>query len=128
MYVHQSNFRCADMSDGDIFYEFVQAHLIPQLMPFNGINPHSVVVMDNCSIHHCAEVVTTLRDVGVLVHFLPPYSLDFNLIEQVFSKVKMNLRSAEAGMDTETAVLASFATISADDCRGWNKRKSQYAI
>ena len=38
--------------NGDIFYDFVQKYLLPQLLPFNGVNPHSVVVMDNCSIHH----------------------------------------------------------------------------
>ena len=42
-----------ETSNGDIFYDFVQTHLIPHFLPFNGINPHSVVVLDNCSIHHC---------------------------------------------------------------------------
>ena len=31
--------------------------------------------------------------------------------------MKMQLKSTEAGMDTETALLASFATTTADDCR-----------
>ena len=69
-------------SNGDTFYDFVQTHLIPHVMPFNGTNPHSVVVLDNCSIHYCEEVVATLRDVGTLVHFLPPYSPDYNPIEE----------------------------------------------
>lgn len=56
-----------DTSDGDTFYDFVQSHLIPHLMPYNGVNPHSVVILDNCSIYHCSEVVTSLKDVGVLV-------------------------------------------------------------
>ena len=29
-----------ETSDGDTFYDFVQTHLIPHLMPFNGVNPH----------------------------------------------------------------------------------------
>ena len=42
-------------SEGDTFYTFVHTHLQPQLMPYNGINSHSVVIMDNCSIHHCTR-------------------------------------------------------------------------
>jgi hypothetical protein len=29
--------------NGDRFYDYVQKHLLPHLMPFNGVNPHSVV-------------------------------------------------------------------------------------
>ena len=36
--------------NGEVFYNFVQTHLLPHLLPYNGINPHSVVVLDNCSI------------------------------------------------------------------------------
>ena len=116
-------------SDGDIFYDFIQTCLIPHLMPFNGINPHSVVILDNCSIHHCAEVVSTLRDIGVLVHFLPPYSPDLNPIEQAFSKVKSQLKTIdpEEELDMETALLASFAAITAEDCRGWISHPGIYS-
>jgi len=39
-------------------------------MPFNGVNPHSVVILDNCATctHHVTEVTAILRDIGVLVH------------------------------------------------------------
>ena len=81
-------------------------------MPFNGTNPHSVVVVDNCSIHHCDEVLTTLRDIGVIVHFLRPYSPDFNPIEEVFSEVKTQLRAlCSQSLEVKEAVLASFCTI-----------------
>ena len=33
--------------DGDQFYLCVQQYLLPHLMPFDGKNPHSVVIMDN---------------------------------------------------------------------------------
>ena len=33
-----------------------------------------------------------LEQVGVLVHYLPPYSPDFNPIEEAFSKVKHQLQ------------------------------------
>ena len=82
-------------ADGDTFYEFVQTHLLPHLMPFNGINPHSVVILDNCAIHHIAEIEKMIQEIGALVHFLPPYSPDFNPIEETFSKVKTKLKSVE---------------------------------
>ena len=34
--------------DGDIFEDFVATCLLPQLMPLNGVNTHSIVIMDNC--------------------------------------------------------------------------------
>ena len=45
-------------TNGEVFYEFIEKYLLPQLQPFNGINNHSVVVMDNCSIHHIPEIVS----------------------------------------------------------------------
>ena len=42
---------------GDVFYRFVQSSLLPHLMPFNGTNPNSIVILDNCSIHHLDDVV-----------------------------------------------------------------------
>ena len=42
-------------TDGEVFYNFINKNLLPHLQPFNGINQHSVVVMDNCSIHHIPD-------------------------------------------------------------------------
>ena len=66
--------------DGDKFYDFVLKHLLPQLMPFNGVNAHSIVVLDNCSIHTSyimwkVSLPSMIEEVGALVHFLPPYSI-----------------------------------------------------
>ena len=57
-------------------------------MLFNGVNPHSIVILDNASIHHVQGIVEMINEVGALVLFLPPYSPDFNPIEEVFSKLK----------------------------------------
>ncbi len=117
-------------TDGDAFYTFVQTHLLPYLMPFNGVNPHSVVILDNCSIHHASGIVHTIEDVGALVHFLPPYSPDFNPIEETFSKVKTVLKSTETDMDdvndVETLLLASFTSVTPDDCEGWISHSGIY--
>ena len=106
---------------GDEFLDFVQSDLLPTLMPFDGINPNSVVILDNCSVHHVSGVVSMITQVGALVHFLPPYSPDLNPIEECFSKVKSQLKSMEttAEDDLETHVLAAFSCITPDDCQGW---------
>ena len=54
------------------------------LMPFDGHNPLSVVILDNSSIHHMQETVRMIQEVGATVHFLPPYLPDLNPIEEAF--------------------------------------------
>ena len=110
-------------TNGDKFYDIVQKCLLPHLLPFDGVNCHSVVVLDNCSIHHIPEVAAMIEEVGAIVHYLPPYSPDFNPIEEAFSKVKREMKSLERNMqdisDVETILLAAFASITAEDCCGW---------
>ena len=81
------------------------------------------MVLDNyCSIHHVAEVVKLINDVGAHVLFLPPYSPDLNPIEELFSKVKTILRSAEDALgvaDLETLLLHSFTSVIEEDCQAW---------
>ena len=116
-------------SDGDTFYKFVHTHLLPHLMPFNGTNPHSIVILDNCSIHHVPEVAKAVQDVGSLLIFLPPYSPDLNPIEELFSKVKKVMKSSQlelSQIDIETLLLASFATVTTEDCRGWIRHSKVY--
>ena len=38
-------------SDGDTFYSFVQTDLLPHMMPYSDVIPHSVVTMDNCAFN-----------------------------------------------------------------------------
>ena len=109
-------------TDGETCYDFVQTHLLPHLLPFNGENCHSVVIMDNCSIHHIPEVTQSINAVGSLVEFLPPYSPDFNPIEELFSKVKTILPTVECHnpqLTIETTLLTAFAQITVQDCQKW---------
>ena len=110
-------------TNGEVFLEFTEKYLLPQLQPFNSINSNSVVIMDNCSIHHIPEVVELIQEVGAIVHFLPPYSPDYNPIEMTFSKVKSTIKELETIMlhenDIETLMLTAFASITPQDCQGW---------
>jgi transposase len=56
--------------------------------------PGDIVVMDNLSSHKRPAVRTAIRDRGAHLLFLPPYSPDLNLIEQVCAKLKHLLRKA----------------------------------
>ena len=111
--------------DGDVIYNFVQTSLLPQLMPFNGVNPNSIVIMDNCSIHHVCEVVDLIQSVGALVIFLPPYSPHLMPIEECFSKVKLFLKEHEAISQTtgdiKLLITAAFASITPEDCTAWSR-------
>ena len=60
----------------DRFCHFIEHYLQPQLMPFNGINPRSVVILDNASIHHVETATQLIEETGAMLMFLPPYSPD----------------------------------------------------
>ena len=81
--------------NGEMFCDFVRGTLIPNMLPFDGLNPTSIVVMDNCSIHHVAEVKSMLDDAGILLIYLPPYRPDLNPIEEAFRYVKGYLKSRD---------------------------------
>ena len=56
-----------------------------------------------------------IHAVNAIVHFLPPYSPDYNPIEEVFSKVKAEMKGMEKEaqvLDTETIVFSSITATS----------------
>ena len=60
------------------------------------LRPGQVVVLDNLSSHKGGRVKEIVEGAGCELVYLPPYSPDYNPIEQVFSKVKGLLRKTEA--------------------------------
>ena len=77
--------------DRDTFADFVRGSLIPQIQAFDEEAEQSIVVMDNCSVHHVEAVTDLFREPGIVVIWLPPYCLDLDPIEFVFSYVKSYL-------------------------------------
>ncbi len=75
--------------NGELFLADVRQHLAPRL------RPGDILVMDNLATHKVAGVVAAVEAQDARVLYLPPYSPDFNPIEQVFSKVKNELRRRE---------------------------------
>ena len=76
--------------NGPAFLAYVEQVLAPTL------SPGDVVVMDNLPAHKSAGVRTVIEAAGASLRHLPPYSPDFNPIEQAFSKLKAILRKAAA--------------------------------
>lgn len=74
--------------NGDLFLAYVQQQLVPTL------RRGDLVIMDNLSSHKKAGVRRSIEEAGASVIYLPPYSPDFNPIEQAFSKFKWLLKSA----------------------------------
>ena len=64
--------------DGSTFLDFVCGTLIPELHPFDGFSPMSILIMDNCSIHRIQEIREVVNAAGVLMFYLPLYSPDYN--------------------------------------------------
>ncbi len=70
------------------FLAYVQQVLVPEL------EPGDIVIMDNLPAHKGSKVREAIEAVGAGLLYLPPYSPDFNPIENAFSKLKALLRKA----------------------------------
>jgi len=110
-------------TDGDVFLAYLEQVLCPQL------SPGQVVVMDNLGAHKVAGVRERIEATGAAVLYLPPYSPDFNPIEQAWSKTKQRLRSAKARtlQVLEEAVAQALASVTAHNAAAWF-RHCGYAI
>lgn len=72
----------------DAFETYVEKVLVPEL------RAGDVVIMDNLSSHKGPRVHEMIEAAGAQLRYLPPYSPDFNPIENAFSKLKALLRKA----------------------------------
>lgn len=108
---------------GDVFKTFLEEKLSPVLQTFNGVNPNSIIIMDNATIHQlcrrssgvtgesrCTDVFPTTVQSG-----LNPIG------ERFFSKIKAYLQANEHTIheDLETLLLMAFSSVTTQDCHGW---------
>jgi transposase len=70
------------------FETYVAKILVPELAPGD------VVIMDNLSSHKGPRTRALIEAAGASLLYLPPYSPDFNPIENAFAKLKALLRKA----------------------------------
>ena len=70
------------------FLAYVSRVLVPEL------KPGDVVILDNLPAHKGSRVRAAIEAAGASLRYLPPYSPDFNPIENAFAKLKALLRRA----------------------------------
>jgi transposase len=101
--------------DGECFLAYVEQVLTPSL------SAGDVVVMDNLPAHRVSGIKTAIEGARAKLLYLPPYSPDFNPIEQVFAKLKAHLRKAAARTvdDLWAAITAILKTFSAAECQNY---------
>ena len=70
------------------FQAYIEQVLVPTL------DRGDTVIMDNLPAHKGADVRRAIEAAGATLRYLPPYSPDFNPIENAFAKLKAWLRKA----------------------------------
>jgi transposase len=101
--------------DGELFLGWVKQGLVPCLQH------DDVVVMDNLATHKVAGVREAIEATGARLEYLPPYSPDFNPIENLWSKVKQGIKSRQPRNARQLlkAAGAAFAAVTPTDCQGF---------
>lgn len=99
----------------DAFETYVEKVLALEL------KPGAIVIMDNLSSHKGSRVREMIEAVGASLLYLPPYSPDFNPIENAFSKLKAHLRkAAERTVDRLWAAIGRIVDLFAPaECRNY---------
>ena len=101
--------------NGALFLAYVRQQLVPTL------RPGDLVVMDNLAAHKVTGVREAIEAAGAHLVYLPPYSPDYNPIEQVFSKLKGLVHSAaERSVDGLWTLLGQLLDeFSPNECRNY---------
>jgi transposase len=102
-------------SDAITFRTYVERVLVPAL------RPGDVVAFDDLAAHFAPGVAEAIERAGARVLPLPPYSPDFNPIEELSSKLKEFLRRAAARTvdGLYEALGEALKLVSAEDILGW---------
>jgi len=69
-----------------MFLEFVKEKVLPYCSVY--LRPCLVLILDNAFIYKSAKLCSIYKERGVLLKFLPLYSLDFNPIKNTFKDLK----------------------------------------
>ena len=101
--------------DGEMFTAYAEKILAPTL------SKGDIVILDNLPAHKVSGAREAIETRGATMLFLPPYSPDFNPIEQAFSKIKSILRKAAAPTVNalEAAIAMALDAFSPDECSNY---------
>jgi transposase len=98
--------------NGRAFRAWIEQFLVPEL------HPDDIVALDNLGSHKVAGIAAAIEAAGATLRYLPPYSPDYNPIEQVFAKLKTLLRKTAARTVEAlwTAIGCLLDQFAADEC------------
>lgn len=101
--------------DGPAFLAYVEQVLVPTL------KKRDIVFMDNVRTHKVAGVAEAIAAAGAQLRYLPAYSPDLNPIENLYSKLKSDLRKGAARtVDALTKLVGRCLTaIAPTECAGY---------
>ncbi len=101
-------------TNGTVFQTYLEDVLLPTLK-------RGQVVMDNLSAHKGQRVRELIEAKGCGLLYLPPYSPDFNPIEQAISKPKgyLNAACARSQQALMEVIGQALSTISTSDAEGF---------
>jgi transposase len=101
--------------NGEAFVAYVEQVLAPTLRPGN------IVIMDNLPAHRRSGVRAAIEATGATLLYLPPYSPDFNPIENAFAKLKALLRKAAAQTipDLWNAIREALPRFTPEECANY---------
>lgn len=103
--------------DGATNGQRFRAYLADTLIPV--LKRGDTVILDNLGAHKVAGVREAIQAAGAKLLYLPPYSPDLNPIEQVFAKLKADLRKAAARTlpDLKAAIRSAFDSLTPKACQ-----------
>jgi hypothetical protein len=97
--------------------ECIEGAVIPQC------SAGTIFVMDNASIHHSDDLLAIVEGAGMQLEYLPPYSPDFNPIEQSFNVVmawvRRHIEEAQIEDNFEEFLKRAVREVSGRNPRGW---------
>ncbi|TFY57047.1 hypothetical protein EVG20_g8692 [Dentipellis fragilis] len=110
-----------DASFWTVMSSLISLDILPQMKAYP--NDRSMLILDNCAIHKSAALREMVEAQESLLIFLPPYSPDFNPIEESFSTVKgwirHNYRRLLNSNQPEIDLLEACGVVTADMARNW---------
>ncbi len=86
-------FRFQGHTNTEVFLLWIKNVLIPELIT------GQIVIMDNASFHKSNKIKTLIESVGCRLIFLPPYSPDFNPIENYWAVLKSRIKKIRHKFD-----------------------------
>jgi transposase len=103
--------------DGDMFRAYV-SHLL-----VNVLRPGDIVICDALPAHKVSGIKECLELAGARLLFLPPYSPDFNPIENAFSQIKAILKNiaARTRQELQAAITTAIDAVSSQNAKNYFK-------